>query len=101
MMRGNFKTLVEQYAAGIVKEMLEERMIGIKDFRTSFQPRHVAARTAVIQRLHDEGFSAYAIANILGMNRRTVEGRFNPRVRERNRVNERIYRSKHQHEARA
>lgn len=100
MMRGNVKTLVEQYAADIVKEMLAERMIGIKDFRTSLQPRMVKARTAVIRRLHDEGFSAYAIANILKMNRRTVEGRFNPRVRERNKVNERIYRAKH-HEARA
>lgn len=83
MMRGNVKALVEQYADGIVKEMLAERMIGIKDFRTSFQPRMVKARTAVIKRLYAEGFSTYAIANILKMNRRTVEGRFNPRVQER------------------
>ena len=84
MMRGNVKKLVDEYAAAIIREMLSARMMGIKDFRTSCQPRFIKARTAVIQRLHDEGFSSYAISHILKMNRRTIEARFNPRIRERN-----------------
>lgn len=94
MMRGNVKALVDQYADSIIKAMLSERMMGIKDFRTSYQPRFVNARTEVIQRLHDEGFSSYAISRILKMNRRTVEARFNPRIRERNQVCANRYQAK-------
>lgn len=85
MMRGNVKALVDQYADNIIKSMLAERKMGIKDFRTSLQPQFVKARTAVIRRLHAEGFTCYAICRILKLNTRTVQSRFNPRIQERKR----------------
>ncbi len=100
MMRGNVKALVEKYANDIVKEMLAERLVGIKDFRTSLRPRHVSARTAVIKRLHDEGFSCYAIARILKMDVQTAESRFNPLVGERKRVGSAMRRQVKREEAR-
>lgn len=71
-MRGSVKTIVDEYAASIIKAVMAERVIGKEDFTTSRLPRHVRARAVAIRRLSEAGISEQNISRIMRLSPSTV-----------------------------
>lgn len=74
-MRGKIKEMLRQHAENIIREVMQARNLSEYQFRKSHCPNHVKARTAVIKRLHDDGFSMGAISEFTGFCHSAIERR--------------------------
>jgi hypothetical protein len=71
-MKGDVKSLVDEYAGSIIKSVMAEFQIGKSDFSTSMLPHHVKARATAIQRLSAVGVSELNISRVMGVHPTTV-----------------------------
>ena len=73
-MRSKIQSLVDDYAASVIKAVMAEHMIGIKDFHSSGKPVHIVrARVAAIKQLKADGLGPSAIARAMEMDRTAIE----------------------------
>ena len=82
-MKGVIKSIVNDYAASVIKAVMDKYRVGEKDFRKSNFPHCVKARSAAIRRLSADGFSNNEISQVMRISPDTVSYRLNPKVRAR------------------
>lgn len=85
-MRGAVKSMVDEYAATMIKAVMAEHRVSEKDFRNSNYPLHVRARAAAIRRLSEAGISEQNISRIMGISPTTVAYWKRPKERARRRA---------------
>lgn len=74
-MRGKAKDMLREYAENIIREVMQGRNLSEYEYRKSHCPNHVKARTAVIKRLHADGFTRAMIVEFTGFGLSAVERR--------------------------
>lgn len=78
---GRAKEIIDAHAAAIIKTVMADRKMGRVDFQEGRTPRFVRARRFAIRLLRAEGLSMGHIAEVMRVDKKTVEYNLSARVR--------------------
>ena len=72
-MKGKIQSIIDDYAASVIRAVMAEHRIGEKDFYLSNSSHFVKARVAAIKRLSSDGLSAAMVARAMKMHKSSIE----------------------------
>ncbi len=82
-LKGKILSIVDDYAASVIKAVMEEHQVGRADFESSKVPHFARARADAIKRLSADGFNIKAIARAMGMQTTSIEYHVYPNAKAR------------------